>query len=580
MLMAGGEKWKPKQQQIGRKKRYQWPASVVSYYICNLPEGCTRQRLRKECYQFGRVVDVFVSDKKSRNGDTYGFVKFDDVKDKLMLERVLGKIKIGNRVLVANIERYDRDHKEVKQPSAESLGEKGTGEQHSVWGRLNWQTKGGIRDSGGSYADVLRKGFVPAKEEKKVDIGHHVPNYIDEWSSISLIGKTIDADTLDNLILVLNTEDVPIPQLRFMGGLNVLMTFHDEDEAVVFFEGMRNRKDIFDKLEHWKSQVWKQERVITLKIYGIPPPLWGDEVFDKVGNMFGVVVRRTGADGYDANLAFKKVRILTSSFDPIDEVCSVHWGKSIFSCRVKEADEEWLPDFVRHQDGIAGRAASPVTPSVRSVVVRNGNGDSVKSLGNVAFEEGSEKKSTAMKTPNSPPEKLLSLVSGEDRTVCRIREDQTQEVNEVGSPEVVGPVKDASPKPLQEMLIKIGLGPSHSEGSNYSRNGYVLKGNKTSIQLVSSGPVLRSRSKLGNSVSIQTPATSTARDGKRGKRKPTGRNRESSKEPDTQAKVLDPVELENEVQETIQIGKCVGVALEADEGKVAEVVVGDNYTCV
>ncbi|KAK9053510.1 hypothetical protein SSX86_030144 [Deinandra increscens subsp. villosa] len=592
--MSGDEKWttvqrkKTKHQQLSGKRRYQWPASVVSYYVCNLPEGCSKQRLRKECCQFGRVVDVFISNKKSRSGETYGFVKYDDVKDKLMLERVLGKIKIGNRVLAANLERYDRNHREVKNTSGEQIGGGVNGNQHEVWGRLNWKTGDGIRNSEDSYAEILRRGTTPVKEEMKIEIGHFLPNYIEEWSSISLIGKAKDAETLDNLIAVLDNEDVPTPQLRFMGGLNAMMTFHDEDEAVVFNECLRNRFDIFEKIEHWRAFEWKQDRVITLKIYGVPPPLWGDEVFDKIGSKYGKVIRRTGADGFDANLAFKKVRILTSNFESVDEVCSIHWGKSVFRCRVKESDEEWLPDFVRHQEGIIRSTASPVnpvgqtaeisSPSSPTVVGRNGNEILNKDLGDVDVEGRTDEKSTSLQERNSVPEKVLSLVSGDNRSVCSLPENRVQEVNDGVSLVSFGPVKVKSPKQIQEMFLEVGLGSNYSDGSVNSRRGPDLNENRSKSQLVSSGPVLRSRSRLGGSQNLQA-SSSSARAGKKGKGNSKPRIKDSSPIPNKPRKFSNQDDLEIEVEETIKMGNCVGVSMIDDEGKVAEVIVGDNYTC-
>ncbi|KAK9053589.1 hypothetical protein SSX86_024663 [Deinandra increscens subsp. villosa] len=73
-----------------------WPKSVVSYFVTNIPSGCSYQTLKTECSRFGNVVDVFIAGRKSKSGDNFGFVKFDNVKDKWMLERVLGKIKIAN----------------------------------------------------------------------------------------------------------------------------------------------------------------------------------------------------------------------------------------------------------------------------------------------------------------------------------------------------------------------------------------------------------------------------------------------------------------------------------------------------
>ncbi|KAK9058041.1 hypothetical protein SSX86_022881 [Deinandra increscens subsp. villosa] len=118
------------------RKKWDWPKSVVSFFISNIPDECTKLRLRNECAQFGRVVDTFISNKKGKWGYRFGFVKFDDVRDVRMLERVLGKIKMGNHILSANLEKFDRNKQSIA-PLPNSQAGNHTGVPN-VWSRLSY----------------------------------------------------------------------------------------------------------------------------------------------------------------------------------------------------------------------------------------------------------------------------------------------------------------------------------------------------------------------------------------------------------------------------------------------------------
>ncbi|KAK9068523.1 hypothetical protein SSX86_012637 [Deinandra increscens subsp. villosa] len=344
--------------EAGKLKRYQWPASVVSYYISNLPEGCSRYRLRKECAQFGKVVDVFISNKPGKGGEIFGFVKFDEVKDKVMLERVLGKIKMGNQVISANLEKFDKNKKFIRSrsevPNNPDKGNNGV----KVWSRINWGSQNRVNETFNqtscSYAEMVAK-----RDDRRMVVVKELKNSkTNEWVGVSLIGKAADYDSFNLLHRRLYDEGFQNIQIRHVGGFQVLLSFVGGEEAEAFRESMVHRKDLFEHLRFWDGEMTSRERFVWVKISGVPPLLWDAEVIDKIGGNFGRVVRSSGADEYDANLAWKKVGIISSSFDQIDGIVMVEWEKKIVRVRVAEIVDEWLPEFIRGQAGIATVAES------------------------------------------------------------------------------------------------------------------------------------------------------------------------------------------------------------------------------
>ncbi|KAK9076633.1 hypothetical protein SSX86_004967 [Deinandra increscens subsp. villosa] len=500
--------------------------------------------------------------------------------DSLMMEHddgeMLEKLYDECWMLIQDGDGEGLNHKEVKQIPV--CQENIVADRHPVWGRLKWQIKeGGHSDA--SYADILKNDASSEKKEKEIVVLDHKLDYIEDWERISLIGKAKDAQIFDSLIEVLEAEDVPLPQLRFMGGLNALMTFHDEEETEVFYRCLFDRGDIFERIDRWQNKVWEQERVIILKIYGVPPPLWGEAVFEDIGNKFGKVIMKIGADGCDVNLAFKKVRILSDCFEPIDEVCSIKWEQTVFRCRVKESDEEWLPDFVRHQDGIGRRTPSMLTPAANPVVVGGGDvspeKDPAVAVEDVGVDKRLEGKSTIQQGVFSVQEKDNRRMSGdiflEDsrHTDCRESEDF-----DVGTKNSRGPVDGVGPMTL--LLKDIGLLSSDLDSSQDIDNSGPAQVEDVA-PLISNGPVLRSRSRLGGTSSCSISAT-IGKGGKKGKSGAHSKRKAARKVINDGRSISDPVATRLEVEETIKMGESIGVRLIGEEGKVEEVVVGDNYS--
>ncbi|PWA37833.1 hypothetical protein CTI12_AA586860 [Artemisia annua] len=82
-----------------------------SFYITNFPDYVDAKRLWNECESYGRVVDAFIPNKKSKSGKRFGFVRFLGVKNEEQLARSLASIWVGNYHLFAFVARFNRQEK-------------------------------------------------------------------------------------------------------------------------------------------------------------------------------------------------------------------------------------------------------------------------------------------------------------------------------------------------------------------------------------------------------------------------------------------------------------------------------------
>ncbi|GJU91788.1 RNA-directed DNA polymerase, eukaryota, reverse transcriptase zinc-binding domain protein [Tanacetum coccineum] len=81
---------------------------ATSFYVTNFPDYVDAKRLSKECESYGRIVDTFIANKKSRVWKRFGFVRFIGVKNEEELANSLAAIWIGSYHLFAAVARFKR----------------------------------------------------------------------------------------------------------------------------------------------------------------------------------------------------------------------------------------------------------------------------------------------------------------------------------------------------------------------------------------------------------------------------------------------------------------------------------------
>ncbi|KAK9058176.1 hypothetical protein SSX86_023016 [Deinandra increscens subsp. villosa] len=242
---------------------------------------------------------------------------------------------MGNLVLTVNLELFDRDRKPVNRrnqtiPTAQATSFN------------NNQT---IRNTSevNSYASVVGKVDEPSIE-KCVFLKEDESIASKEWRKNSLIGRVIDISTLNSTQDFLNGLEAGCI-VRYIGGLCVLLSFQSTDDALGFRSKQKVWEGRFTQLDPWEGQFVPFERFAYLDLIGLPPHLWGGEVFNNIGGLFGVVVKESDADDRDFNLAHGSVIILTSDQNPIKQSVAVCVNGRKFRCCVKETST-WEPYFI------------------------------------------------------------------------------------------------------------------------------------------------------------------------------------------------------------------------------------------
>ncbi|KAJ0752281.1 putative RNA recognition motif domain, nucleotide-binding alpha-beta plait domain superfamily [Helianthus annuus] len=322
---------------------------ATTFFISNLPDGCTRDRLWEAFGFLDNLEDVFVPRKKDKAGNTFGFVKLSNVRDVASCMNSLKEVSISGAIIGVNLAKFNRDGTKKEMQNS--------GERVSVFSRLNFGVpdrrpmsnvqgrKTGNLD-GRSYSDVVSNQNCNT-QVNKVELPPLNTETKKRWEFRSLVGEVKDIEILNDHKTHLDGLVDEGPILRYLGGLKVLVTFSNVEEADDF---LRNRGEEwatwFSRLYVWDGSPPLFERVAWIKVIGVPAPLWDRHVLDRIGQRCGRLLVRSEASFDDSNMAEDRMAILVQSGNRISMEMNITWKEHLFTVWVEEISGQWGPAFL------------------------------------------------------------------------------------------------------------------------------------------------------------------------------------------------------------------------------------------
>ncbi|KAF5817421.1 hypothetical protein HanXRQr2_Chr02g0052801 [Helianthus annuus] len=192
--------------------------------------------------------------------------------------------------------------------------------------------------------------------QKKRQVGQQsvvVPDRVRAFGDLhgkAVVGRTVDLDTLVFFDRLLRIGKVSYVRLQYLGGMSLMVSFGSSEEAETFLSNKDLWGPWFSSLDLWVGQVLAVERIVWIRIQGIPVHLFGSEVFRKIGDLFGKTVYVPPDVEEESDLSGKSVGILAGNECRVKEFVSLRWKDKVFRIWVSEDDSEWLPDCIRDLD--------------------------------------------------------------------------------------------------------------------------------------------------------------------------------------------------------------------------------------
>ncbi|KAK9053190.1 hypothetical protein SSX86_029822 [Deinandra increscens subsp. villosa] len=351
-----------------------------SFYVADLPNGCSGRFLWEAFKKMGNISDAFVPGRRDWRGRQFGFVRFKGVRDvEEMLQKLRGVTVDGAkmRVFISKFKREQwmpKQHRQfderVAQSSSRTRWEREA--NGNVWyertKRQNWAevVKGNDVNQGvgrNVLEDRKGKGIVLEKHDglekhtgkksevrredtegsrKQVRIESNPGLWQRHCEGRSLIGEIRYLEVLEDMrerMAFMGHENVA---MSYLGGMKVILTFKEGQVARNF---MIKQKEgwgrCFSSLRWWNGAEQENERIVQLRIMGVPVMIRDDTTFDKIGEKFG---RRVSSSDFSWALddnSVGRVCIATKELRWIDELVDIEWNNMWFTVWVREDTERW-----------------------------------------------------------------------------------------------------------------------------------------------------------------------------------------------------------------------------------------------
>ncbi|KAM0046305.1 putative RNA recognition motif domain, nucleotide-binding alpha-beta plait domain superfamily [Helianthus debilis subsp. tardiflorus] len=305
---------------------------VVKFFVSNLPERCNSSEIKDVFSAFGEVLGVYVARKRDKVGNRFGFISFSGARNLKDLVDNMKNVKMGSNKLKVNVARFAAENVNIPWSKGIDAGVFGVDSgKSSVREQFHGNRNLIHNPLGMSYRDsLLGKPRMDESVEKEVAISEFVKPF-ESWVNKSLIVRTPDLPTLIKLDKLLATSGGPKGELKYVGGLFMLIVFEDGEDMLAFKDHCPGAKEWFSRLEVWNGQALPFERIAWLKISGVPLHLLSNEVFDSVGRMFGKVVHASFVSSTSNDLSVDLVGVLVGE-GVGSGLCSRRWrlGGEVF----------------------------------------------------------------------------------------------------------------------------------------------------------------------------------------------------------------------------------------------------------
>jgi len=287
----------------------------TTFFFANFPNGYGELHMIKIFRRWARVKEVFISRRLNKWGRRFGFVRFFEVRNVGRLEKDLDQIYIGNKKLHVNVPKYRRSELEDKGQGSENRA------YHKEQGRIyrkpqeeplvvrgqkrrteEWRVKAGSK----SYVDVT-KGDAQRRwegptitSEKKV-----LP-----WMEYSMVGQFREELSFEELDDEFIKGGMSMVRVRPMGDKLALLT---PREGVNMKELLDLNKmwfdSVFQKIVPWTEESIAKHRIVWVRCYGLPLPLWTKDCFAKIIGEEATLVSLDASTAMWENLEYARLQV-------------------------------------------------------------------------------------------------------------------------------------------------------------------------------------------------------------------------------------------------------------------------------
>ncbi|KAJ9553482.1 hypothetical protein OSB04_017527 [Centaurea solstitialis] len=227
---------------------------------------------------YGVVKDIYLARKTLKCGRKFGFVRFRKDEGYPQLEKRLNNIWIGLFKL--------RVYRAYSRSGYENIIPK--------------QRKEGFKvDRRRSYAEVVSGNKEDVNLKREEDSSDGIQEILGNWSPVKklepylklcTVGEIKNTDHLESIRMLSREKLIGIDEVKLLGGRQILLKFSDEERLSGVVENKNHGIHFWVKdLSRWSVGFRNSQRLVWLKISGMPLHSWCEEVFSEIASKWGTV---------------------------------------------------------------------------------------------------------------------------------------------------------------------------------------------------------------------------------------------------------------------------------------------------
>ncbi|GJW01990.1 RNA-directed DNA polymerase, eukaryota [Tanacetum coccineum] len=318
---------------VNRRSRKQ-RATTTSYYFTDIPTGWNETALWKLFAKYGRISDVYLAKKKSKDGKSFGFARFLNITNPPSFEKSLNSITIGTHRLTVNIARYQNGvaNKLTTKPIPTHDAVKLPPKQPTTLPAYHRTFSNVVNTIPTHIPPPPIPTHIPPPPTP-ITI-HPCPDLISKLSN-SLIGELYSIDTLPNLSSIFDDNGFPDIRTKYLGGLSVLLELETKTPTSMLLKNS-SVKSCFKTLNPWNNKFKHEDRLVWLSIEGLPPHAWHEAAFSRIASSWGDIIVPETCNSTSNNLVAGKVCVRTKCMNVILHTMPILVDDSHMCIRVRE----------------------------------------------------------------------------------------------------------------------------------------------------------------------------------------------------------------------------------------------------
>ncbi|KAJ0520087.1 putative RNA recognition motif domain, nucleotide-binding alpha-beta plait domain superfamily [Helianthus annuus] len=341
-----------------RKNKRSRPDGVeMTFLVQNLPNGVSKSLLWRAFQPHGFITDAYVARKKDARGGCFGFVRYVVVGKLEEVLKNMNTVKIFDAKPTVILAKYDKNHKRFIYTS-ELRGEEIWRPKVSVQKQIpipmiNKQpneagpSNSAFRCGDVMFSDLFRNTGDTKENRKVVEIEGRGVIYPNHCIMRAVIGEALDVAAVKNIQEMLDKGGYNECPVSHIGGLMFMVVFREKRLALEFIQRKDLWGDVLTSAELWEGEHLEFNRLAWIKILGVPLQICENKVFDKIGEAFGKVVRKSEFSWDVPDNSGATCGVITKSGLRINEEIVVRWNGKDHPVWILEVENEILQSSVK-----------------------------------------------------------------------------------------------------------------------------------------------------------------------------------------------------------------------------------------